>query len=83
MIKKIYFILSLIFCIALVTGCGASGNKSIDKSLFTRARINQAGTNLWNVNVKSWEDFGQQIQIETADGQIVLVDKSNVILLGK
>jgi len=73
--------LSIIFiCILLLTGCS---NKSIDKSLFIKAKINQGGNSTWEVKVKSWEDFGEQIQIETDTGIIILVDKSNVILFNK
>lgn len=83
--KTILVCLSIIISsIILVTGfvySSTTTSKTINKSDYKRARINQGTAKYWEVPVKSWDYYGDQIQIETDTGFKILTDKTNVILV--
>jgi hypothetical protein len=80
--KKGFIVLLFIGAMAF-TGCG---NKQIfdTKFTFTKAKIIM-GTETIEVNVKSWKDYENdtQMQIIADDGTVYLVDKANILLIGK
>lgn len=80
--KKGLITMILIGLIAL-SGCG---NKQIfdTKFTFTKAKI-VMGNETIEVNVKSWKDYENdtQMQIIAEDGTVYLVDKANILLIGK
>jgi archaellum component FlaF (FlaF/FlaG flagellin family) len=85
--KTVLVCLSIIISsIIIVTGIVYSStttSKTINKSDYKRARINQGTAAPWDVPIKSWDYYGEQIQIETDTGLKILIDKSNVILVNK
>jgi hypothetical protein len=79
--KKALIMLTLLVII-LMPGC--TQKESIDTSLFTKARIKiYANEKLYDIDVKSWKYYGDMIQIESVDGKIFLIDKSNVVLTNR
>lgn len=80
--KKLLAALLLTSAVFL-SGCG---NKQIFDTnfTFTKAKI-VMGNETIEVNVKSWKDYENdtQIQIIAEDGTVYLVDKANILLIGK
>ena len=76
--------------ILLVTGSlvlvGCGNRQIIDtKWTFQKAKI-AIGSEMIEVNVKSWKDYENgdtSIQVVAEDGTVYLTDKKNVLLMGK
>jgi major membrane immunogen (membrane-anchored lipoprotein) len=83
LIMKKELIAMLLISVISFTGCG---NKQIfdTKFTFTKAKI-VMGNETIEVNVKSWKDYENdtQMQIISEDGTVYLVDKANILLIGK
>lgn len=82
--KRSLLIIVLIVCFILLASCG---NRKVGIDLnqsFNKAYVN-IGNEWKEFSIKSWRDFqeGDEVQIETTNGEVYLTHYSNMVLVNK